>query len=266
MRLRSYAIALVFVCAAMLFPASGAVALEPGTTGVVVLHGKHGNPGNFIAAFAASLRQAGFLVSAPEMAWSKRRGYDVGYLDALAEIGRELEALKAQGAQRVVLVGHSMGAGAALAYAARNTTGPGLAAMVCLAPGHTPETGRMRELIMAEVAQARELAARGRGGESLQFRDLNVGGTTDTRLPAEVFLGYFDPEGPAVMPVNAALVRAPLPVLWVVGARDRVTKPPAYAFDRLPPHPKSRYEVADADHLDTVRVSAPLVAEWLKGL
>lgn len=257
----------LLVLLAVFFVLAGpALAFEPEKTGILVLHGKHGNPGNFIARYAAALRRAGFLVQAPETAWSGRRRYDVDYAQALAEVGQGLAALQARGAQRVVLIGHSMGAGAALAYAARNTTGPELAALVCLAPGHTPEVGKQRDLIVEAVAQARELVAQGRGGESVEFRDLNVGGTTDTRLPAGVFLSYFDPQGPAVMPVNAALVKQPLPVLWVVGAHDIVTKPASYAFDKLPAHPASRYQVVEAGHMEAVPLSAPLVIEWLKAL
>lgn len=260
------ALALFAALSACLLLAQPASAFEPGKTGILVLHGKHGNPGNFIASYVSALRQAGFVVEAPETAWSGRRRYDVDYLQALAEVGQALEALKAKGVERVVLAGHSMGGGAALAYAARNTSGPELAALILLAPGHTPEVGKQRDLIADEVAKARELVAHGKGEEKIQFRDLNVGRATDTWLPAERFLTYFDPEGPAVMPINAARVKKPLPVLWLVGARDIVTKPASYAFDKLPAHPASRYQAVEADHMDTVRVSAPVVIEWLKGL
>lgn len=251
--------------------AQPAGAFEPGKTGVIVLHGKHGNPGNFIASYVMALRQAGFVAEAPETAWSGRRRYDVDYLQALAEVGQALAALKAKGVERVVLAGHSMGGGAALAYAARNAAGtqgggPELAALILLAPGHTPEVGKQRDLIVEEVVKARELVAHGKSEEKVQFRDLNVGRATDTLLPAERFLTYFDPEGPAVMPINAARVKKPLPVLWIVGARDIVTKPASYAFDKLPAHPASRYQTVDAGHMEAVPASLPIVIEWLKGL
>lgn len=264
---RAFAILSVFAAIACgLLLARPASAFEPGKTGVLMLHGKHGNPGNFIASDVSALRQAGFVAEAQEMAWSGRRRYDVDYMQALGEIGQALAALKAKGVERVVLAGHSMGAGAALAYAARNTTGPELAALILLAPGHTPEVGKQRDLLVAEVAKARELVAHGNGAEKIQFRDLNVGRATDTWLPAEVFLTYFDPEGPAVMPINAARVKKPLPVLWIVGASDIVTKPASYAFDKLPAHPASRYQTVDAGHMEAVPASLPIVIEWLKGL
>ncbi len=264
-------VVLAAALAAVFLLARPASAFEPGKTGILVLHGKHGNPGNFIASYVSALRQAGFVVEAPETAWSGRRRYDVDYLQALAEVGQSLAALKARGVERVVLAGHSMGGGAALAYAARNAVGterggPELAALILLAPGHTPEVGKQRDLLVEDVAMARELVAHGKGDEKLQFRDLNVGRATDTWLPAERFLTYFDPEGPAVMPINAARVKKPLPVLWIVGSRDIVTKPASYAFDKLPAHPASRYQAVEADHMDTVRASAPVVIEWLKGL
>lgn len=249
-----------------LLQAQPAQAFEPGKTGIVVLHGKWGNPGNFIAKYVATLRQAGFVVEAPETAWSGRRHYDMDYTKALAEVGQALASLKSKGVDHLVLAGHSMGAGAALAYAARNTTGPEVDALILLAPGHTPEWGKQRDLLADAVAKANELVALGKGGETVEFRDLNVGRSAETTLPANVFLSFFGPQGPAVMPINAALVKKPLPVLWLVGAFDTVTKPASYAFDKLPANPASRYQSVEADHLGTVPASAPIVVEWLKGL
>src|SRR5713101_7164519 len=51
--------------------------------------------------------------------------------------GGLLGSLKSRGAKKIILIGHSLGANAAIGYAA--TRGP-LAAVIALAPGHLPET------------------------------------------------------------------------------------------------------------------------------
>ena len=53
------------------------------TVGVVLLHGKWGNPSQHINTLATSLKEKGYIVLTPLMPWSKSRGYDVDYPAAL---------------------------------------------------------------------------------------------------------------------------------------------------------------------------------------
>ncbi|MDO9083413.1 MAG: alpha/beta fold hydrolase [Humidesulfovibrio sp.] len=250
--------------AAVLCPASPTLAAEAAATGVVVLHGKQGSPDKYVTELASALRAAGFLVAAPEMAWSRRRAYDASYQEAMQEIDAAVRELRSQGAAAVAVAGHSLGANAALAYASQH---PGLAGVVCLAPGHNPERPRVRDLNTQEVQKARELVAAGRGGESVRFTDTNMGNTFGMVLPAAVFLSYFDPEGLANMPQNAAGLGPQVPLLWVVGKRDPLARlGPDYAFARAPANPLSRSVEVDADHLHVPAAAAELVIEWLRGL
>ncbi|HWR05070.1 MAG TPA: alpha/beta fold hydrolase, partial [Humidesulfovibrio sp.] len=237
---------------------------EGGRIGVVLLHGKYGAPDRHISGLAASLREAGHLVATPEMPWSKRRAYNAGFLEALAEVDRAVLELRAKGATAVVVGGHSLGGNAALAYAARY---PGVAGVLCLAAAHTPDIGRQLEVSAASVIKARELVAAGKGDTRASFTDLNMGKPHEMIISAADYLSYYDPEGPAVMPRSAALLKAPVPILWVAGSRDPLSRPgPGYAFERAPAHPLSRYVVVEADHLDTPEASTALALEWLKVL
>ncbi len=69
----------------------------------------------------------------------------------------------------------------------------------------------------------------------------------------------FDPDGPAVIPKNAAAMGAaakPVPLLWVVGKLDPIDRRgPEYAFNAAAKNPKSKYIEVFAGHLTT-----PLVA------
>lgn len=232
--------------------------------GVVLLHGKLGAPDRHIGNLASALRAAGYLVVTPEMPWSRRRNYDAGFLEGLSEVDRSVRDLRAKGATLVVVAGHSLGGNAALAYAARY---PGLGGVICLAAAHRPEFGRQRETATASVAKAKELVDAGKGGSSARFADMNMGKELTMVVTAEEYLSYYDPEGPAVMPRSAAMINPPLPILWVVGGQDPLSKSgPGYVFEQAPAHPLSRYAVVDADHLGTPTAATAVVLEWLKTL
>ena len=50
------------------------------------MHGKWGSPDRAIDTLASALQGKDFLVSTPEMPWSRRRSYDRSAEDALNEI------------------------------------------------------------------------------------------------------------------------------------------------------------------------------------
>jgi pimeloyl-ACP methyl ester carboxylesterase len=247
----------MLVLAALLLAAPAAQAAD----GVVLLHGKNGTPDRFIANLAAELERVGFIVERPEMPWSRQRGFDAGYEQAMAEIDAAVARLKMRGALRVAVAGHSLGGNAALGYAARR---PGLWALIALAPAHTPELNAQR--LAPSLAKAREMAAAGRGKEKAGFTDVNMGKEFAVTTTPDIYLSYHDPAGPALMPANAAAIAKPLPILWVVGERDKLTRPAEYAFAKATAHPASRYLSLPADHTEAPDVAAEAVVEWLQGL
>ena len=231
--------------------------------GVVLMHGKGGAPGGLIASTAVALQAAGAKVVMPQMPWARARMYDVTYDQAMAEIDRAVAQLKTQGASKIVVAGQSFGANAAMGYAARRD---GVAAVVALAPGHTPERPFFAQRTAPGVARAKQLIAEGKGDLPNSFPDMNQGKTFDVRSTAKVYLSYFDPNGPAPMPKNAAAMK-PVPFLWVIGRDDSLIQAgPAYAFDRAPKHPKSKYLEVNARHENTPDVAKDAVVAWLKSL
>lgn len=230
--------------------------------GVVVLHGKGGSPDRHVAETVRVLRNVGFHVAAPEMPWSRKRGFDASYQQALVEIGLAVGELRSKGATRVAIAGHDLGGNAALGYAA---TRPEVFAVIALAPSHDPE--RHREVFLADLRKAREMLTSGRGGERSAFMDVHQNKDYDLRTTAEIYLSYSDPEGPTVMPRTAAAISPPVPLLWVVGSNDPLSRlGRSYAFAKAPAHPASRYEEVPADHLGVPAEAARLVVDWLKGL
>jgi pimeloyl-ACP methyl ester carboxylesterase len=231
--------------------------------GVVYLHGKAGWPGGLDGGILSSLEDEGALVAKPEMPWSFNRRYAATYEQAMAEIDAAAAGLKAKGATRIVVIGHSLGANAAIGYAARHSN---LAGVVALAPGHLPEAERMRSFVSDAVARAKQLIAAGQGDVSQSFPDMAQGVPLVAHATPTVYLSMFDPDGPAVIPKNAAAMGS-VPLLWVVGKFDPIDRRgPEYAFNAGAKNPKSKYVEVFAGHLTTPLVAKRQVVEWINSL
>ena len=253
-------VCLLWIVAATLPACAGSLA----GTGVVFLHGKAVWAGAFDGGIPAALEAEGALVAEPEMPWSFTRLYGATYDEAMREIDAAVAQLKAHGATRIVVIGHSLGANAAIGYAARRSA---VAAVVALAPGHLPETAEMRERTKNAVVEARGMLAAGTGLTSRHaWPDMIQGIPTFAFATPAVYVSMFDPNGPAVIPKNAAAMR-PIPLLWVAGTSDPIfARGPDYAYARGARNPKSRYLEVSASHLTTPWVAQTQVVEWLKSL
>ncbi len=256
---RPWVLALALSAAAMWAPAAWA---QPKPCAMVLMHGKWGHP-NSLLAFGRQM-EAACDTQSIEMPWSRRRSYDQPYPVAIAEIAARVKALRDKGYTRVLLAGHSFGANAALAYTATQGDADGL---IALAPGHSPDNMYRRGVGKAAVDQARQMVAEGKGAEMLDMDDLNQGKSRTVRMRADVLLSYFDPEGLGHMPLTAAGFKKPVPFLWVIGTADSLyAAGAAFAFNKAPAHPASKYLVVEADHAGTPEVAAAQVLEWVKAL
>lgn len=231
--------------------------------GIVLMHGKFGTAGAFLDGLKSALEREGAVVVTPEMPWSLRRIYDTSYEDAMLEIDRAVQEAQQRGATRFVVGGHSMGANAALGYAARRD---GLAAVIALAPGHPQDISFMRTITSRGVARAREMIAAGKGDVKTTFPDTAQGIPYPVRTTANIYLSLFDPDGGAAMPRNAAAM-GPVPLLWVVGIADPMFfKGREYAFDLGAKNPKSKYLEIAGTHMTTPFQARHAIVDWLKSL
>lgn len=257
-----FALALAAALGAAVLPA---VAQE--RIGVLMLHGK--SPGNpmdpHFSPLKARFEQEGWKVLLPDMPWSRSRYLDGHWDQAMQEIAAHVQALRTQGATRIVLVGHSMGVPAALSHAAR---GGDVQALVLLAPGHVPQlyyTAPVLQPVRESIDQARALMAAGKGDVSERFIDINQRRQQPVVATPRNFLSYFDPESDAEMTVTAPRVPAGTPVLTVVGEGDPLfQRVRGLIVDRLPAQPRSRYLELAGGHLDTPRNAAEDVVKWIR--
>jgi pimeloyl-ACP methyl ester carboxylesterase len=252
--------------AAVLAIASPARAFDPPSTGVVVIHGKWGRPGdpNTTGGFAAALQRAGFVVDQPEMPWSGARLYDRGFDQAMDEIDAAVLRLRASGVKKIVVAGHSQGGSAALRYAA---LGRPLDALILIAPAPLPEGSVYRNRLADDLARAAAMVASGHGDDGAQFTDLNSDNRSrSVRFKAAIYLSYNSGDGPAAMTPNVQHL-GPVPVLWLAPRFDPLTQ----ALDRLlwprvpSATPATRIEVI-ADHMGAPMAGRDAAIDWLRRL
>jgi pimeloyl-ACP methyl ester carboxylesterase len=210
--------------------------------------------------FAWKLRDSGFIVTVPEMPYSKNRSYDKSYQDTMFEIDDAVAGLKKDGAKKIFIAGHSLGANVALHYSTRTLVD----GIIAIAPGHIPESRVMQTKLGGDIERARKMATEGQGNTANRFDDINQGRMSSVNTTASIYLSWFDPDGQAVMSKNAAALKPGTPLLWVIGTRDPLYKTGSSdIFDKAPPNPRSKYIVVDSDHMSTPSNSAGEIINWL---
>jgi pimeloyl-ACP methyl ester carboxylesterase len=261
--LRRFARCLALVCLAWAWVGdSGA---QPASIAIIALHGKWGKPPG---PLAAELQAAGYHVVSPAMPWGRDRLYDVDYPSALLEIRDEVARLRAQGFARVVLSGHSLGANAALAYAASHGD---VDALMVFAPGHVPEWQFRNGDTAATLQKARTLVQAGQGdARDFEFTDFNSGNRRRQLVAsAAVYLSYYEPAGLANMAVSAKRVSTAIPVFYAGTTQDGITRwgnGAQYAFAQLPVHPQSVYLESRATHMEVPQDVVAQSLGFLKSL
>jgi pimeloyl-ACP methyl ester carboxylesterase len=235
--------------------------------GVLMLHGKNpaSNRSPDFRPLKTSMEAQGWIVNFPNMPWSATRYLDGNWDQAMEEIAGEVRDLRGKGATRIVLVGHSMGAPAALGFSA---CGGDVQVVVLLAPGHHPGiyyNASALKTVRESVDRARDMVAAGKGSERARFDDINQGRSLSVNTTAGGYLSYFDPASDADMSVTAPRVPATTPVLTVIGDGDPFIRAArAYYVDKLPANPRSRYLEVHATHLTTPAVASVGMVEWIK--
>lgn len=231
--------------------------------GVVLMHGKGGSPQRHVQPLASALEAGGILVSNLEMPWSGRRNYDADVAAAERQVSAALAALKAKGAQKVFVAGHSQGGVFALNLASRLPMN-GVAA---IAPGGNVGNRVFRENLGGSVAQAQRAVAEGKGGEPQRFYDYEgARGAYPVVVAPQVYLTWFDPEG-AMNQVRAAkAVPANVPVLYVAPSNDypALQRVKQSMFELLPANPLTRLYQPQADHLRAPGAAAEELARWMR--
>jgi len=241
--------------------------------GIVLLHGKlgvaigmtNGRGDAYGGRLIAALRSAGYLVVAPEMCWSRQRGFDKTYPDCIAEVDTAIIQLKAQGATAIVVGGLSLGGNGAIAYGATHT---GTVGIMAFAPADDPTRKSQRPEVAASLARARQLIARSQGDTKTTFDDFNAstGGIyamTETTTP-RIFVSFNDTD--ALTHIGPNVSRLTVPILWIAGDSDPTQGVAATLFKLAPPNPRNRFVMVHSNHIGTPDAGTDVVLAWLAEL
>ena len=236
-----------------------------GNVGVVVLHGRWGDPHGWISNLTQQIASAGYPVEAPLMNWSLAKSYQGGLDESDREVSQAIEALRQRGASRIVLIGHSIGGSFALRYARTHA----LAGVIVIVPAPYLDLPGFHQKVQSDLDRAASMKAGGQGDDKAWFTDWNTNQTHKSlSMTANTFLSLYDPQGPMNIDQNASALPAGLPVLWI-SATDESEKNRegnASAFARVPDASHARFIEVDADHLHAPDASVVPVLAWLRQL
>ncbi|SEO28724.1 Alpha/beta hydrolase family protein [Rhodospirillales bacterium URHD0017] len=249
--------------------ALAAPAAAQGAVGVILMHGKQGSantPG--LRDIASKAQAAGMKVVVPSMPWGSGGWEKINVTpdQVFAMIDGYANQLRAQGAQRIVVGGQSLGANMALAYAVARQN---VAGVVMAAPGHSPVGFyRSNPAIKDSIDQAAQLVKSGQASQPFSGLDENQGSSIRISTTAGVYASWLNPRGQASMPVQAPLLPASIPVMVIIGTKD-----PGYGYMEnsvykpAAKNPYSKFLVIDGgDHRNTDQAASQRIVDWIKGL
>ncbi|MBM3273325.1 alpha/beta fold hydrolase [Candidatus Kaiserbacteria bacterium] len=253
----------MFVAAmALVAPAALLAAPSPAEIGVVVMHGKGGGPGKYVNGLAAAFERAGFQVANLNMPWSHKRRYDVTMSGGVEEITRALDAMRAKGARKVFVAGHSQGGLFAVYYAGLHQVD----GVLPIAPGGQVDAASNVANLAPYIEKAKQMVNEGRGSDKADFAEFEgAKGSIPLSTTAAIYLDWFDPNGAHTTRVFKS-VKQGTPVLYVAPSRDYpgLVRSKQQLFAALPPHPKTRIYEPDSDHMGAPDVAAEEAVRWVR--
>lgn len=252
-------VAALLVATVSFQPAAGE-AIPGAKIGVVLMHGKGGRPDLYIGGLRSGLESAGVLVDSRLMPWGEGRIYDKSYEDTMKEIDAAVARLKADGAKKIVVAGHSIGANAALGYAARRD---GLSGVILISYGHVPGIPGFARKLVDSVEKARAMIKAGDGDDGASFYDHGQGEDRIVSGTGNIILSWMDPRGPATISANAPQVKPTVPVLCIDGASEPRKRCIQISY-RLPRNPMNFSTKVNAGHLGSPASSVGTVTNWLR--
>lgn len=232
--------------------------------GIVLIHGKWGNPNGNIKSLADALRSNGYRVVTPLMPWSVKRGYDKPYQEAIGELDEIVSNFKNRGVSHVFVIGTSFGANGSIAYAAYGKHP--IDGVVAIAPGHIIELPRFSKIYARDLALASEMIKAGKGDEIANFLDVNAGKRQQFDMKASTYWSYFDPNGIGAMSISSKKITQKIPLLVLLGGQHDIAAPlgKEFIFSNWPAHPKNIYATLDgAEHFTAPEFAIEPILKWL---
>ena len=230
--------------------------------GLVLMHGKGGSPAKFVADLASHLQGRGVQVANLEMPWSARRGYDASVEAAEAEVDAALTRLRAQGATKVFVAGHSQGGIFALYFGGKHAVD----GVIAIAPGGNVGNSTVRDKVGDALASARKNMAEGKGADKVQLTDYEGSkGTYPVLTTSANYVPWFDPDGAMNQMLAIQAIKAETPVLYIAPLNDypALVRANGPMFDMLAKHSMTRLFEPASSHLNAPTASAQAIGDWV---
>jgi len=232
---------------------------------IILIHGKWSHPNTpLLRILEKTLKEKNYIIEKPNMPWSRTRQYDQTYEDALQDLSKKIEQYKKNGIKKIILIGHSVGANAAIAY---QTYIGDADAIVAITPGHVPYLMCKRDKRHEyTVKKAEDNIKRNKNKKPIEFIDLNCGNRKKFIVSADIFYSYFNPTGLGHMPETVKKFKKSIPLLYIEGSTDFIHTGPEHVFLKAPQHALNTYVLTSGNHMTTPEVSSKIIVEWLNFL
>lgn len=240
----------------------------------ILLHGKHSGPdwGEDCKLFELSnqLRETA-LVDFQTYPWGVYKVEDEFYHkifeSSVAQIDSAIVNLKAQGATRIFLLGHSMGSNAILNYLQQRENS--VDGAILISPAHNVHLPMFSKIHKWSVDHAKELIDAGRGNNYSHFADYDSEGTVVVvKCPALNYFSMLNPTGPANMKTNVEKLNWPANILVISGEKDITQK---LFFESIylnlkTKSSKNKYLLVPGDHSSVCWDSLDRITSWVSTL
>jgi len=232
---------------------------------IILMHGKWSHPNTpLFRILETRLKKKGYIVEKPNMPWSRTRQYDQTYESSLEDLSKVIQQYRKEGVKKVILIGHSLGGNAAIAYQAHVGDAD---AIVAITPGHNPYyryTNDPRHMYILKKVE--DKLKKNEGKSLIEFTDVNCDRRRNFTKSAEIFFSYFNPIGLGHMPATIKKINKPTPILYIEGVQDHVHNGPEFIFSKVPYHTLSTYILTSGNHMTTPELSGEQIIEWLNFL
>jgi esterase/lipase len=238
--------------------------------GYIFIHGKHSgceyNDGS-LYNIANSFKN-NHLVSFETYPWgvseSDNKFYPRIFEDCVNQIDQSISRLTDQGADRIFLVGHSIGGNACLYYASLKTN---FAGIVLLAPAHNIHLGFYAQIHRWSTIESKKMIDQGRGDQIGHFVDMSADGDiVVTETQAKTYYSIMNINGSANMQLNVSKISKPINVLCVSGTDDPTQKEfGRTVYNLIPKTDKSKMVIVKGDH-SSICNKEEIIFNWINTL
>ena len=234
--------------------------------GFLIVHGKLSGPNIDRCSMHhlnKILNEKGYLVDFHAYPWANERLYDEPIEIGVQEMQAGIARLRARGATKIHIIGHSMGGNIAIDYASLYTD---FDSLILLCPAHNTHIERIRKMCEWSIEQAKSSLENGQDNP-LHLIDFAGGRAIVNSIRPSIYISYFDSAGLCNMTTNAKTqgTQDPINVLCVCGELDPTTpgvEPDIYNHMSLTGH--SQFITLPGEtHQSVCQVSTDRILDWV---